>query len=96
MLGEQDTRLALLLPVYRYAIHQVGYLQADVEAAGFYDVRRGTIEPPVQGVQRYCSSKVTWTNVPIWVQYLPSFWTISRWLSDKTSQVRSATCLPFP
>jgi hypothetical protein len=56
MLGEQDTRLALLLPVYRYAIHQVGYLQADVEAAGFYDVRRGTIEPPVQGVQRYCSS----------------------------------------
>ena len=38
-----------------------------------------------QGCSQCRSSNITWTNVPIWVQYLPSFWTISRWLSDKAS-----------
>lgn len=40
----------------RYAIRQVWYLQADVEAVAFYDARMGTNEPPMHGVQRYCSS----------------------------------------
>ena len=50
MSGEKKHACSSTAAGIRYAIRQVWYLQADVEAVGFYDASMGTIEPPVHGL----------------------------------------------